>query len=235
MVILNVTKVVGGKKVSPTTPKTVHTPKAYFVRGLISQLNASLIRDARVLTKLHQRIGFNPALQQLVEKFMEAVTSVLDSFPTSGDRIPAAFFKKVKSLKQLQQDFIGECQKEITSNDIHSMRIAFAVKWLADDVKHFVTRVEQTYSSVSALFDSSTGQILPPSIKNIPNRHRNPDKERIFIIAATKYQNSNGTKKFMPHSFVEAFMKDAGYKFPARTYGLYKSDFLANRFGKLVK
>ena len=235
MVILNVTKVVGGKKVSPRTPKTVHTPKAYFVRGLISQLNASLIRDARVLTKLHQRIGFNPALQQLVEKFTEEVTSALDSFPTSGDRIPAAFFKKVKSLKQLQQDFIGECQKEITSNDIHSMRIAFAVKWLADDVKHFTTRVEQTYSSISALFDSSTGQILPPSTENIPNRHRDPAKERIFIEAVTKYQNSNGTRKFMPHSFVEAFMKDAGYEFPARTYGLYKSDFLADRFGKLVK
>ena len=235
MVILNVTKVVGGKKVSPTTPKTVHTPKAYFVRRSISQLNACLVRDARVLTKLHQKIEFNNGLQQLVEKFMEAVTSVLDSFPTSGGRIPAAFFKKVKSLQQLQQDFIGECQKEITSNDVNSMRIAFAVKWLADDVKYFANGVEQTYSSVSALFDSSTSQILPPSIKNIPNRHRDPAKERVFTDAVKKYQDSNGTKKFMPHSFVEAFMKDAEYSFPARTYGLYKSDFLANRFGKLVK
>lgn len=235
MVILNVTKVVGGKKVSPRTPKTIHTPKAYFVRELISQINAALIRDARVLTKLHQRIGFNLALQQLVEKFTEAVSSVLDSFPASGGRIPAAFFKKVKSLQQLQQNFIGECQKELTSNDIHSMRIAFAVKWLADDVKYFANGVEQTYSSVTALFDSSTGQIFPPSIKNIPNRHRDPTKERIFIDAVTKYQSGNGIKKFMPHSFVEAFMKDAGYSFPARTYGLYKSDFLANKFGKLVK
>jgi len=235
MVILNVTKVVGGKKVSPTTLKTVHTPKAYFVRRSISQLNACLVRDARVLTKLHQKIEFNNGLQQLVEKFTEAVTSVLDSFPISGERIPAAFFKKVKSLQQLEQDFIGECQKETPSNYVHSRRIAFAVKWLANDVKHFTTQVEKTYSSVSTLFDSLTGEILPPSIKNIPNRHRDPAKERIFSDAAKKYQDSNGTKKFMPHSFVEAFMKDAGYSFPARTYGFYKSDFLANRFGKLVK
>lgn len=235
MVILNVTKVVGGKKVSPKTPKTVHTPKAYFVRELISQLNAALIRDARVLTKLDQRKEFNIDLQELVEKFTEEVTSVLDSFPTSGDRIPAAFFKKVKSLRKLLQDFIGECQKEITSNDVHSMRIAFAVKWLADDVKHFTTRVEQTYSSVSALFDRSTGQILPPSTENIPNRHRDPAKERIFIEADTKYQNSNGTKKFMPFTFVKAYMKDAGYRLSERAYRLYKSDFLADRFGKLVK
>jgi hypothetical protein len=235
MVIMNVTKVVGGKKVSPKTPKTVHTPKAYFVRELIFQLNAALIRDARVLTKLDQRKEFYIDLQELVEKFTEAVTSVLDSFPTSGNRIPAAFFKKVKSLQKLLQDFIGECQKEITSNDVHSMRIAFAVKWLADDVNHFTTRVEQTYSSVSALFDSSTGQILPPSTENIPNRHRDPNKERIFTDAVKKYQDINGTKKFMPHSFVEAFMKNAGYRLSERAYRLYKSDFLADRFGKLVK
>ena len=235
MTYLNVTRVVNGKKVIPKIPKTVQKSKAYFVKGLISQLNASLIRDARLLTKLHQKIEFNIALQQLVEKFTGAVTSVLDSFPTSGDRIPAAFFKKVMTLQQLQQDFIGECEKKITSNDVHSMRIAFAVKWLAHDVRHFATQVEQTYPSVSALFDCSTGQILPPSIKNIPNRHRDPNKERIFTDAVKKYQDINGTKKFMPHRFVEAFMKDAGYSLPARTYGLYKSDFLANRFGKLVK
>jgi len=87
----------------------------------------------------------------------------------------------------------------------------------------------------SVLFDSSSGEMLPPSLKNIPNRHRDPQKEQIFIDANIDYHNGKGKKEFAPYKFVLPYMEKAGLKFPERTYRLFKVDFRKNNFGKLVR
>jgi hypothetical protein len=235
MMNLNVTKVVNGKKVVPKKPKTPPTPKAYFVRRCISKLNAGLVRDQRVLTKLHARSEFNIALQERIEKFVGYVVFIIDSFPENGQRIPAAFFKKVQLLKPIQEQFTNECQQDLSVSDKNSKRIALATKWLADDVHYFAVEIERTYSSVEAIFDSTTGELLPPSPKNIPNRHRDPEKERIFIQAIKKYADEKGRKDFMPYRFVLPFMKQVGLTFSDRTYRTFKKDYIAGNFGKLVR
>lgn len=235
MMNLNVTKVVNGKKVVPKKPKTTPLSKAHFVRQRISQLNAALVRDSRVLTKLHARSEFNIALQERIKKFIGYVVFIIYSFPENGQRIPAAFFKKVQLLKPIQEQFVNECQQDLSASDKNSKRIALATKWLADDVHYFVVEIERTYSSVEAIFDSTTGELLPPSPKNIPNRHRDPEKERIFIQAIKKYADDKGRKDFMPYKFVLPFMEQAGLTFPDRTYRTFKKDYLAGNFGKLVR
>ena len=234
MMNLNVTKVVNGKKVVPKKPKTTTLSKAHFVRQRISQLNAALTRDSRVLTKLHESSEFNIALRERIEKFISNIVLTIDSFPENGQRIPAAFFIKVQLLKPIQEQFANECQQDLSASDKASKRIAFATKWLADDVHHFLVEIERTYSSVEAIFDSATGELLPPSLKNIPNRHRDPEKERIFIQAIKKYADDKGRKDFMPYKFVLPFMEQAGLPFPDRTYRIFKKDYLAGNFGKLV-
>ena len=235
MMNLNVTKVVNGKKVVPKKPKATPLSKAHFVRQRISQLNAALARDSRVLTKLHESSEFNIALRERIEKFISNIVLTIDSFPENGQRIPAAFFIKVQLLKPIQEQFANECQQDLSASDKASKRIAFATKWLADDVHHFLVEIERTYSSVEAIFDSATGELLPPSLKNIPNRHRDPEKERIFIQAIKKYADDKGRKDFMPYKLVLPFMEQAGLTFPDRTYRTFKQDYLAGNFGKLVR
>ena len=235
MMNLNVTKVVNGKKVVPKKPKTTPLSKAHFVRQRISQLNAALVRDSRVLTKLHERSEFNIALQERIEKFISNIVLTIDSFPENGQRIPAAFFKKVQLLKSIQEQFVNEIQQDINAIDKASKRIAFATKWLADDVHYFVVEIERTYFSVEAIFDSTTGELVPPSPKNIPNRHRDPEKERIFIQAIKKYAGEKGLKDFMPYKFVLPFMEQAGLTFSDRTYRTFKNDYVEGNFGKLVR
>ena len=235
MMNLNVTKVVNGKKVVPKKPKTTPLSKAHFVRQRISQLNAALVRDSRVLKKLHARSEFNIELQERIKNFIGYVVFIIYSFPENGQRIPAAFFKKVQLLKPIQEQFVNECQQDLSTSDKNSKRIALATKWLADDVHYFVVEIERTYSSVEAIFDSTTGELLPPSPKNIPNRHRDTEKERIFIQAIKKYADDKGRKDFMPYKFVLPFMEQAGLTFPDRTYRTFKQDYLAGNFGKLVR
>ena len=235
MMNLNVTKVVNGKKVVPKKPKTTPLSKAHFVRQRISQLNAALVRDSRVLKKLHARSEFNIELQERIKNFIGYVVFIIYSFPENGQRIPAAFFKKVQLLKPIQEQFVNECQQDLSASDKNSKRIALATKWLADDVHYFVVEIERTYSSVEAIFDSTTGELLPPSPKNIPNRHRDTEKERIFIQAIKKYADDKGRKDFMPYKFVLPFMEQAGLTFPDRTYRTFKQDYLAGNFGKLVR
>ena len=77
MMNLNVTKVVNGKKVVPKKPKTTPLSKAHFVRQRISQLNAALVRDSRVLTKLHERSEFNIAFVELQRKVSHYLQPIL--------------------------------------------------------------------------------------------------------------------------------------------------------------
>ena len=235
MATLGVTKVVGGKKIVPKKPQIVNLSKAYFVRLFISQLNAALVRDARVITKLHLRKNFINALIQRINKFTNDVLSVLDSFPAIGERSPAAFLKNVQFLKQAQKKFIIGCRKKLPSTDSHSRRTRFVLDWLANDVKHFATQIEMTFLSISVAVDSSTGKVLPPSLRNLPNRHRNPMIEIVFLSANTNYRNGAGQKEFAPYKFVLRHMQMAGVTFSERTYRLLKTDYKQGKFGKLVR
>jgi len=235
MTVLNVTRVVNGKKVVPKQSNPPQIPKAYFVRLLISQLNAALARESRIFTKLNDRNTIDAKYQKQINKFTAHVISVVDSFPINGERIPATFFKEVQLLKPMQEQLVKECQKIISISDIHSRRINFITKWLADDVKHFATQDELTYSSISASIDSTSGKLHPPSLGNIPNRHRDPDKERIFLEAVQKYQDENGRKRFMPYKFILPLMEAAGLKLSDRSFRLLKQDYSSGKFGKLVR
>jgi len=235
MTVLKVTKVLMGGKVIPKQSKPAQLPKAYFVRQLIPKLNAALTRDARLLEKLHARKAIDTKLQGLIESFTKHVISVVDSFPINGERIPAIFFKKVQLLRSIQERFKVDSQKIISKSDTHSRRIEFATKWLAEDVRVFASQVEMVYSSIPVFFDSNTGELLPPSIRNIPNRHRDPNKERIFLDAIKKYQDVKKGKKFMSYKFIEPLMEAAGLKFPERTFRSFKTDFNQGKFRKLVR
>jgi len=105
------------------------------------------------------------------------------------------------------------------------------------------SQVEQTYTSIAALVDPLTGKILPPSNKEIPNRHRDPKKEAVFLEAIKKFQTQGGKKNFMPYKFAEGIMKTHGLSIPERTYRTFKTDYLAvvdvnhlaGNFGKMAK
>lgn len=235
MTALNVTRVVNGKKISPKKTKLIETPKAHYVRQLILQLKVTLERDIRLLEKLNQRNNFDVALFNCIDKFRSDIISTLNSFPATGETIPAKYADKVQQLCEYARNFQNECHLLNTADSKHSKRVAFATNWLVTDVQHFVTQFEVNYSSVSAQFDSTTGQLLPPSLENIPNRHRNPDKERIFLEGIKKYQSENGRKKFMPYKFILSLMEAAGLKFSDRSFRLFKKDFISGKFGKLVR
>ena len=235
MAIPTVTRVVAGKKIIPKIPKVIHTPKAHFVRLFISQLNSSLARDRRVLLKLHMREAFDIALCKRINNFTSTVISVLDSFPAIGERSPAAFLRNALLLKQAQKKFIIDCRKTLSLTYAHSRRIDFVLNWLAKDVEHFATQIEITYSSISAAVDSYTGKILPPSLKNIPNRHRNPLIENVFLTAISQCQRGNSPKAFPPYKKLFPLMTKAGVTFSERTYRLLKKDYKQGNFGKLVR
>lgn len=233
MTVLNVTRVVNGKKIVPKKSTAPQISKAYFVRQFISQLNDALARDSRIFTKLNGRKDIDAKYQLKINKFTAHVISVIDSFPVNGERIPASFFKEVQLLKPMQEQLIKDCQMIISMSDVHSKRINFITKWLADDVNHFVTQVKLTYSSIPAFFNN--GKLLPPSLSNIPNRHRDPDKERVFLKAIKKYQNENGRKKFMPYKFILPLMEEAGLELSDRSFRILKQDYSSGKFGKLVR
>jgi hypothetical protein len=235
MTELTVTRVVNGKKISPKKPKLIETPKAHFVRQLILQLNVALERDIRLLEKLNQRGNFDVALCSCIDKFRANIISTLDSFPATGQRIPAAYAKKVRQLSEDAEDFISEFLHINTVNTKLSKRTAFVTKWLLTDVQHFVNQFEINYSSIPARFDNTTGKLLPPSLENIPNRHRDPDKERIFLEAVQKYQDENGRKKFMPYKFILPLMEAAGLKFSDRSFRHFKEEYSSGKFGKLAR
>jgi hypothetical protein len=92
-----------------------------------------------------------------------------------------------------------------------------------------------TSSSVAAITDPATGDILPPRKTEIPNRHRDPNKEATFLEAIDKYKAQGGKKKFMPYTFAEGIMNTNGLSIPERTYRTFKTDYLAGNFGKLAK
>jgi hypothetical protein len=234
MAIPTVTRVVGGKKIIPKIPKVVHTPKAHFVRFFISQLNSSLARDARVLTKLNLRQQINYELIKRINLFTKTVISVLDSFPQSGQRIPAVFIRNVRNLKQANKKFIVGCRRKIHPVDTHSRRLRFVLAWLAEDIEHFATQIEMTHSSISAEVDGS-GKLKQPSYKNIPNRHRNPLIENVFLTAISQYQRGNSPKAFPPYKHLFPQMTKVGVTFSERTYRLLKKDFKQGNFGKLVR
>ena len=228
---LNVTRVVAGKKVLPKVSKAAVIPKAAFVRRFISQLNDALVINSRELEKLHEISSFDIKLQKRIEEFHSKVISVLDSFPAGGLRVPKAFYDEVKLFVPTVDKFIKECKQNHSPDNDTALSLVFTIMWMAEDVKHFVNQVTMTYSSVAALTDPATGEILPPSNKEIPNRHRDAVKESVFLEAIDKYKAQGGKKKFMPYKFAEAH----GLSIPERTYRKYKTDYLAGNFGKLAK
>jgi hypothetical protein len=234
MAISTVTRVVGGKKITPKIPKVVYTPKAHLVRLFISQLNSSLPREARVLTKLNLRLKINNALIKRINLFTKTVISVLDSFPQSGRRIPAVFIRNVQNLKQANKKFIVGYRRIIYPVDTHSRRLRFVLDWLAEDIEHFATQIEMTHSSVSAEVDGS-GKLKKPSYKNIPNRQRNPLIENVFLTAISQYQRGNSPKAFPPYKKLFPLMAKAGVTFSERSYRLLKKDYKQGNFGKLVR
>ena len=231
---LNVTRVVAGKKVLPKVSKAAVIPKAAFVRRFISQLNDALVINSRELEKLHEISSFDIKLQKRIDEFHSKVISVIDSFPAGGQRVPKAFYGDVKLLVPTTDKFINDCIKDKLPNSDAAMSLVFTIMWMAEDVKHFVNQVTMTYSSVAALTDPATGEILPPSNKEIPNRHRDAVKESVFLEAIDKYKAQGGKKKFMPYTFAERIMKTHGLSIPERTYRKYKTDYLAGNFGKLA-
>ena len=228
------TRVVGGKKVTPKIPKVVHTPKAHFVRLFISQLNAALGRDARILTKLNNRHPIDHALKKRINFFTKKVISVLDTFPQSGQRIPAVFIRDVLKLKQANKEFVVGCRRKIHPVDTHSRRLRFVLDWLAADIEHFATQIEMTHSSISAEVDGA-GKLQRPSNKNIPNRHRNPLIEYVFLTAIAQYKSGNSPKKFPPYKHLIRQITKVGVTFSERTYRLLKKDYKQGNFGKLVR
>ena len=228
---LNVTRVVAGKKVIPKAIKPIETSKADVFRWLITQLHASLTRNSRIFKRIYYRNHIDKVFLGEIERFTSSVIQVIDSFPKSGQRVPAKFFKDVLLLKPKLGHYQIYCSQNIPLNNQSSRRLAITTQWLADDIKHFISQVEQNYTSIAALVDHLTGKILPPSNKEIPNRHRDPKKEAVFLEALKQYQVQGGKKKFMPYKFAEAH----GLSIPERTYRTYKTDYLAGNFGKLAK
>jgi uncharacterized membrane protein len=163
------------------------------------------------------------------------VISVVDSFPVGCQRVPKAFYDDVKLLLPTTDKLINDCKKDKLPDSDAVMSVVFTIMWMAEDVKHFVNQVTMTYSSVAAITDPVTGKILPPSNKEIPNRHRDPKKEAVFLEAIKKFQAQGGKKKFMPYKFAEGIMKTHGLSIPERTYRTFKTDYLAGNFGKLAK
>ena len=232
---LNVTRVVAGKKVLPKVSKAAVTPKAAFVRRFISQLNDALVINSRELEKLHEISSFDIKLKKIIEEFNSKVISVVDSFPAGGQRVPKEFYDEVKLLVPTTDKFIKECKQYHLPDNDTELSVVFTIMWMAEDVKHFVNQVTMTSSSVAAITDPATGDILPPSNKEIPNRHRDPKKEAAFLEAIDKYKAQGGKKKFMPYTFAEGIMKTHELSIPERTYRTFKTDYLAGNFGKLAK
>ncbi len=228
---LNVTRVVAGKKVLPKVSKAAVIPKAAFVRRFISQLNDALVINSRELEKLHEISSFDIKLKKRIEAFNKKVITVIDNFPAGGQRVPKAFYDEIKLLAPTVDKFIKEFKQNHLPDNDTTLSVVFTIMWMAEDVKHFVNQVTMTYSSVAAITDPVTGKILPPSNKEIPNRHRDPKKEAVFLEALKQYQDQGGKKKFMPYKFAEAH----GLSIPERTYRTYKTDYLAGNFGKLAK
>ena len=227
----NVIRVVAGKKVLPKVSKAAVTPKAAFVRRFISQLNDALVINSRELEKLHEISSFDIKLQKIIEEFKTKVMSVVDSFPTGGERVPKEFYDKVKLLVPTVETFIKECEQNPLPDNDTELSIVFTIMWMAEDVKHFVNQVTMTSSSIAAITDPVTGKILPPSNKEIPNRHRDQMKATAFLEAMEKYKTQGGKKKFMPHKFAI----DNGLDMPERTFRQFKTDYLTGNFGKLAK
>lgn len=229
-----ITRVVDGKKVIPKTPKVTHTPKAYFVRLFISQLNAALARDARILNKLNSRHSIDHRLIKQINLFTKEVISVLNSFPRSGQRIPAVFIRDVLKIKQANKKFVVGNRRKIHPVDTHSRRLRFVLDWLAEDIEHFATQIGMTHSSISAEVDGA-GKLQRPSSKNIPHRHRNPLIENVFLTAIAQYKSGNSPKEFPPYKHLIPQMTKVGVIFSERTYRLLKKDYKQGNFGKLVR
>jgi hypothetical protein len=232
---LNVTRVVAGEKVLPKVSKAAVTPKAAFVRRLISQLNDALVINSRELEKLHEISSFDIKLQKRIEEFHSKVISVLDSFPADGLRVPKAFYDEVKLFVPTVDKFIKEFKQNHLPDNDTALSLVFTIMWMAEDVKHFANQVTMTYSSVAAITDPVTGKILPPRKTEISNRLRDPKKEAVFLEAIDKYKAQGGKKKFMPYTFAERIMKTHGLSIPERTYRTFKTDYLAGNFGKFAK
>jgi len=232
---LNITKIVSGKKVAPKKQKKATETKAFLVRLQIKRLNAALVRTSVVLTKLHERTAFTPALQEQIDKFTRNVVLVLDGFPKTGERIPAKFFKSVQLLKPIQEKFISGCQQDLPKSHFAAARLAIATRWLADRVHHFARDVEKTYSSIPAFFDGATGELLQPSAQNVSNRHRDPLIESIFLEAMQNYRNVKVQKKIMPYKFFLRQLEQAGLTISERTFGTLKNDYASRKFGKKVR
>jgi len=230
-----ITRVRFGEIVKPQTKKTIQPAKATVTRNLLFKLEQAIGNDARVLEKMKTRGILTTRLESLIEDLFREVVTLGESFPNSGYRIPKMFYSKVQNLSTAINFFESECQKELYREIKFRVRILRILKCLIDDIKHFVIQFNMNYSSVEVELGTN-GQILPPSQEHIPYRKTDLKRKEFFYALLVTYKNPIGEIiKFPRHKTIEYLMEQAGYKFPDRTYRLYKTQIKNGTFDYLVQ
>jgi hypothetical protein len=228
-------KVRAGKIVTPKPRQAVQIPKSAVVRQFIFQLNRAIERDARLLVKFRSRGQLTCSLETLIEEFYREITSVIKSFPPTGNRIPKAFNSQVQQLEKVNEQFFNDCQSELFDIGTLRKRVGFVMGWLASDVQHFIKNFNATYSSIAVEF-SEHGEILPPSWEQIPNRSSDQKRKTKFKEFIENWKANEGSlNKYPRHKVVQLFMNRAGFEFPDRTYRLYKQQMQSGTFGNFIQ
>jgi hypothetical protein len=228
-------KVRGGKIVNPKPRKVVQTPKSTFVRQLIFQFNCAIERDARLLVKFRKRGQLTSRLESLIEDVYREIISVIRAFPPTGNRIPKAFNNQIQQLEKVNEHFINNVQSELFCIGTQRNRVGFVLSWLAGDIHHFTKNFNATYSSIAVEF-SEHGEILPPSWRHIPNRSSDQDRKKKFEEVIENWRVTEGSpNKYPRHKVVQLYMNRAGFKFPDRTYRLYKLQIREGTFDNFIQ
>jgi hypothetical protein len=228
-------KVRDGKIVDPKPRKAVQTPKSTFVRQLIYQFNCAIERDARLFVKFRKRGQLTSRLESLIEGVYREIVSVIMAFPPTGNRIPKAFNNQIQQLGKVNEHFINNFQGELFCIGTQRNRVGFVLSWLAGDIHHFTKNFNATYSSIAVEF-SEHGEILPPSWRHIPNRSSDQDRKKKFEEVIENWRVTEGSpNKYPRHKVVQLYMNRAGFKFPDRTYRLYKLQIREGTFDNFIQ
>jgi|LauGreDrversion4_1035100.scaffolds.fasta_scaffold25428_4 hypothetical protein len=228
-------KVRAGKIVNPTPRKAVQTPKSTFVRQLIFQFNCAIERDARLLVKFRKRGQLTSHLESLIEGVYSEIVSVIRAFPPTGNRIPKAFNNQIQQLEKVNEHFINNIQSELFCIGTERKRVGFILSWLAVDIQHFTQNFNATYSSIAVEF-SEHGEILPPSWRHIPNRSSDQERKKKFKEVIENWRvTESSPNKYPRHKVVQLYMNRAGFKFPDRTYRLYKLQIKNGTFDNFIQ
>jgi hypothetical protein len=230
-----ITRVRFGKVVTPKKSQTTDKSKATIARNLLVKLDQVIANDARVLLKMKMRGIFTTRLESLIENLFKEAVVIRESFPISGNRIPKLFNSKVQNLSTTINFFESQCQLELNGHIKFKVRIWRTLKCLIDDMRHFVMQFKMNYYSVEVELGTN-GQILPPSQEHIPYRKTDLNRKNYFYALLASYKNPSGKIiKFPRHKTIEYLMEQAGYKFPDRTYRLYKTQIKNGTFDHFVQ